>query len=226
MADSRRLKQIPEEEFQELLHYAKRRKKHRQFVWFLLARTSGLREQEIARLRKTDLVTPGGRIRKEFVPKYAKMGNKMAVRLSQENIEELERYCRTKSGSYLFPGRGNRKYVHPKSIYRAWERLQMEVWGEIRYEFHSIRRRAIQAKYESTGSFETAKEFARHKRFLTTMNYLAALDDTKVSEILDKAVKYALGFPDQLSKIVENMEVFIRLEIESAAYPPHSEEKG
>lgn len=134
-----------------------------------LALFSGFRATETAGARKKDFKS--GRKWKELViPWNAKKGNKMPAQIPEKSRANFRKISMDRK-RHIFPGR-TAKFIRRESVYRAWRRLQIRIWGHERYSYHDLRRRAITSKYLECGDLLETQKWARHKNYNTTLLYI------------------------------------------------------
>ncbi|MCD4782946.1 MAG: tyrosine-type recombinase/integrase [Candidatus Eremiobacteraeota bacterium] len=167
------MNEIKSGEIEEVINYLEESANPRHRIWILLALYSGMRRTEIAKLKWSDIGKGRKKIKKKFVHHQAKKNSKMKITLG-ERVKKLLSVAlqRRRRKHYCFKGNGNRTHICPETVYRAWARMQLKIWGEKRYTLHELRHTGISRKWWDTLSVKKTKEFARHKDFETTMRYI------------------------------------------------------
>lgn len=166
------------------LKWASKRKSHA--LWITLALFSGLREGEIAKLKWKD-VLQGHRVKRWFSPWNAKKGSRMKA-LMNTYSEEIILSMKGNKSMFIFPGPKG-KGVRNETVYTAWQRIQLELWGCRIYTFHDLRHTAITNFYKVCRDIELTRQFARHKSYLTTQRYVHIVEREKCVDVLDEVIR-------------------------------------
>ena len=162
-----------------------------------LALFSALRVSEVAGLRWSD-IRQGFDFRKWFVPWNAKRLNRMPAlmnSISEEVLEEI--FQRKEKSDWVFPGFVKGEHITSVSIYRAWKRVQCELWGFDSYSFHDLRHTSITNFYRASRDINQTAQFARHKSFITTQRYIHLVEREACEEVMrtvENEFKNIVGF--------------------------------
>ena len=137
--------------------------------WLILAFCSGLRVQEIAKLKIEDLSS------KECKIKVLGKGNKERYTiLPNISIKILALYCKKyniKSG-YLFPGTNNKEHMNDKTIINYFTTLKSIYNLNNNISFHSLRHSFATYYLSNGGSLLALQSMLGHSNLTTTTIYL------------------------------------------------------
>lgn len=150
--------------------------------WISLALFSGLRENEIAKLRWGD-VLQGFSFKRWFIPSEAKMGSRMPALMNGFSESMLSKLKSNKS-QLIFPGK-NGKGIRRETCYIIWQRIQIELFNHRIYSFHDLRHTAITNFYRECRDIELTRQFARHQSYLTTQRYVHIVERDKCELVLN-----------------------------------------
>lgn len=150
-----------------------------------LALFSGMRVSEIAGLRWSE-IRQGFGFRRWFVIWNAKKDSRMPIlmnRISEEILDEI--FHRKEKSDWVFPTKSKKEHVTSQAIYRAWKRIQKDLWGFSAYSFHDLRHTAITNFYRISRDIVQTAQYARHKSFTTTQRYIHIVEREKCECVID-----------------------------------------
>lgn len=157
---------LPRDAFLKIINEEKLLKRK---CWLILAFCSGLRVDEVSRIRVEDINT------KEHKLKVLGKGNKERYTiLLDSTIKLLNLYCKQnniKSG-YLFPGLNNHEVMNSKSIINYFSTIKDTYNLDENISFHSLRHSFATYYLESGGSLLTLQSMLGHTNLNTTTIYL------------------------------------------------------
>lgn len=157
---------LPKDKFIKILNDEKKLK-HK--CWLILAFCSGLRVDEISKLKIEDLSS------KEHKIKVLGKGNKERYTILPDvSIRILSYYCKEnkiKSG-YLFPGNANNEYMNSKTIINYFSALKSNYNLNNNISFHSLRHSFATYYLSNGGSLLALQSMLGHSNLNTTTVYL------------------------------------------------------
>lgn len=137
--------------------------------WLILAFCSGLRVDEVSRIRVEDINS------KEHKLKVLGKGNKERYTiLLDSTIKLLNLYCREKNikSGYLFPGLNNKSFMNSKSIINYFSTIKDAYNLDSNITFHSLRHSFATYYLQSSGNLLKLQSMLGHTNLNTTTIYL------------------------------------------------------
>ncbi len=137
--------------------------------WLLLAFCSGLRVDEVSRVKIEDIDS------KEHKLKVLGKGNKERYTILPDvTIKFLRLYCKEKNlkTSYLFPGTSNKDVANPNSIINYFTSIKYKYKLNNNISFHSLRHSFATYYLMNDGDLLSLQSMLGHKSLNTTTIYL------------------------------------------------------
>lgn len=157
---------LPREKFIKIINEEKNLK-HK--CWLILAFCSGLRVDEVSRVKVEDINS------KEHKLKVLGKGNKERYTILPDiTIKLLRLYClqsNIRSG-YLFPGINNKKVMNEKTIINYFSVLKLDYNLDSNISFHSLRHAFATYYLANGGSLLALQSMLGHANLNTTTIYL------------------------------------------------------
>lgn len=137
--------------------------------WLLLAFCSGLRVEEVTKVKIEDINS------KEHKLRVIGKGNKERYTILPDiTIRFLRQYCKEKNikEGYLFPGTNNKDVMNPKSIINYFSLIKDTYNLNNNITFHSLRHSFATYYLSNKGSLLTLQSMLGHKSLNSTVIYL------------------------------------------------------
>ena len=144
-------------------------KKLKHKCWLLLAFCSGLRVEEVSKIKVEDINS------KEHKLKVLGKGNKERYTILPDvTIKFLRLYCKEKNikNDYLFPGSNNKLFMNSKTIINYFSVIKEYYNLDNNISFHSLRHSFATYYLKNGGSLLTLQSMLGHKSLNTTTIYL------------------------------------------------------
>lgn len=157
---------LPKDKFIEIIN-EERILKHK--CWLILAFCSGLRVDEVARVKVEDINSNEHKLR------VMGKGNKERYTILPDiTIKVLRLYCKEKNikSGYLFPGTSNKEVMNSKTIINYFSVLKYNYNLDENISFHSLRHAFATYYLSNGGTLLTLKSMLGHTHLNTTTIYL------------------------------------------------------